>query len=149
MVLRRWISSPTRLYIISLPKPCWNMEGQMGRPKNYCDRISARNPDTEQLIRIAQTERLYATLVHELNEDGTVKSVKIFNCTDLEFPAQDIWLWYNPEVSGPNGVSKPRRQATHWIVRHPKPTPKSPRIPFKHGSYLCVGRKSCSPSVDR
>ena len=130
-------------------------EGQMGRPKKYGDRISARNPDTEQLPCIAQTERqrIYGgvvyvkslkrmvkiAIVHELNEDGTVKSVKIFICTDLQFPVQDICTWYNPEVSGPNRVSLPRRQATHWIGRHPKPTPKSPRIPFQYGSYRCVG----------
>ena len=85
-------------------------EGQMGRPKKYGDRISARNPDTEQLPCIAQTERqrIYGgvvyvkslkrmvkiAIVHELNEDGTVKSVKIFTCTDLQFPVQDICTWY-------------------------------------------------------
>lgn len=85
-------------------------EGQMGRPKKYGDRFSARNPDTEQLPCITQTEehRIYGgvayikslkrlvkvAIVHELKENGTIKSVKIFICTDLEFPAQDIWPWY-------------------------------------------------------
>lgn len=85
-------------------------EGQAGRPKKYGDRFSAQNPDTEQLPCIAQTEelRIYGGLVyikslkrlvkvaivHELRENGTVRSVKIFICTDLEFPAQDIWPWY-------------------------------------------------------
>ena len=32
-------------------------EGQMGRPKKYGDRFSARNPDTGQLPCIAQTKR--------------------------------------------------------------------------------------------
>ncbi len=85
-------------------------EGQRGRPKKYGDRFSARHPDTGQLPCIAQTEerRIYGgtayvkslkrmvkvALVHELKEDGTLKSVKIFICTDLQFPAQDIWPWY-------------------------------------------------------
>jgi Transposase DDE domain len=85
-------------------------EGQMGRPKKYGDRFWARNPDTEQLPCIAESEgqciyggivyvkslkRLVkVAIVHELKEDGKVKSVKIFLCTDLEFPAQDIWPWY-------------------------------------------------------
>ena len=85
-------------------------EGQMGRPKKYGDRFSARNPDTEQLRCIAESEeqRIYGgivyvkslkrlvkvAIVHDLKEEGKVKSVKIFICTDLEFPAQDIWPWY-------------------------------------------------------
>ena len=85
-------------------------KGQKGRPNKYGDRFSALNPDTRQLPCIAQTEwqRIYGgvvyvkslkrmvkiALVHELKEDGAVKSVKIFICTDLEFPAQDIWPWY-------------------------------------------------------
>ena len=85
-------------------------EGQMGRPKKYGDRFSVQNPQTEQLPCIAQTEgqRIFGgvvyikslkrlvkiALVQELKEDGTVKSVKIFICTDLEFPAQDIWPLY-------------------------------------------------------
>jgi hypothetical protein len=94
------------LYYAPSPKS----EGQIGRPKKYGDRFWALNPDTEQLPCIAQTEgqRIYGgvvyvkslkrlvkmAIVHELKEDGTVKSVKIFICTDLEFPAQNIWPWY-------------------------------------------------------
>jgi hypothetical protein len=33
-------------------------------------------------------------IVHTLKEEGKVKSVKIFICTDLEFPVQDVWRWY-------------------------------------------------------
>ena len=85
-------------------------EGQMGRPKKYGDRFSVRNPDTAQLPCIAQSDdqRIYGgvvyvkslkrlvkvAIVHELKEDSQIKSVKIFICTDLEFPAQDIWTWY-------------------------------------------------------
>jgi len=85
-------------------------EGQLGCPKKYGDRFSSKSPDTGQLPCISQTEgqRIYAgvvyvkslkrmvkiALVHQLKEDGTVKSVKIFICTDLEFPAHDIWPWY-------------------------------------------------------
>ena len=85
-------------------------EGQKGRPKKYGDRFSARNPDAEALPCIAQSEhqRIFggivfvkllkrlvkAVIVHELKNEGQVKSVKIFICTDLEFPAQDIWPWY-------------------------------------------------------
>ena len=85
-------------------------EGQMGRPKKYGDRFWALNPDTEQLPCITQTEgqRTYGgvvyvkslkrlvnmAIVHELKDDGSVKSVKIFICTDLQFPTQDIWNWY-------------------------------------------------------
>lgn len=82
-------------------------ERQKGRPKKYGDRFSARNPDTEQLPCIAKTEgqRIYGGVVyvkslkrmvkiaqvHERKQDGAVKSVKTFICTDPEFPAQDIW----------------------------------------------------------
>lgn len=85
-------------------------EGQMGRPKKYGDRISPRNPDTEQLPCIDENEehRIYGgvvyvkslkrfvkvAIVHGLKEDGKIKSVKIFICTDLEFPTLDIWPWY-------------------------------------------------------
>lgn len=85
-------------------------EGQKGRPKKYGDRFSARNPDSGLLPCIARTEgqciyggvayvkslkRLVkVAIVHELKEDDTVRAVKIFICTDLEFPAQDIWPWY-------------------------------------------------------
>lgn len=85
-------------------------EGQMGRPKKYGDRFWALGPDTERLPCIAQTEgqRTYGgavyvkslkrlvkmAIVHELKDDGSVKSVKIFICTDLQFPTQDIWPWY-------------------------------------------------------
>ena len=85
-------------------------KGQLGRPKKYGDRFFSKSPDTDQLPCIAQTEvqRIYAgvayvkslkrmvkiALVHQLKEDGTVKSVKIFICTDLEFLAHDIWTWY-------------------------------------------------------
>lgn len=85
-------------------------EGQKGRPKKYGDRFSARNPDTDRLPCIAQTERqcvygglayvkslgrlVKVAIVHELNADGTPKTVKIFLCTDLGFPAQDIWPSY-------------------------------------------------------
>lgn len=85
-------------------------EGQKGRPKKYGDRFSVRNPDTEQLACIAQDEGqcIYGGLVyvkslkrivkmaiiHELKQDGTIKSVKIFICTDLDFPVEDIWPWY-------------------------------------------------------
>jgi len=70
----------------------------------------AKKPDAAQLPCIAQPEgqciyggvvyvkslkRLVkVALVHELKEDGTVKSVKIFICINLEFLAQDIWPWY-------------------------------------------------------
>lgn len=85
-------------------------EGQVGRPKKYGDRFWALNPDTEQLSCISQTEqqRIYGgvvyvkslkrlvkvAIVHELKNDGSIKSVKIFICTDLKFPTQDIWPWY-------------------------------------------------------
>jgi hypothetical protein len=85
-------------------------EGQMGRPKKYGDRFSARNPDTAHLPCIAQTkgQRIYGgvvyvkslkrlvkmAIVHELKDNGSVQSVKIFICTDLQFPTQDIWPWY-------------------------------------------------------
>lgn len=85
-------------------------KGQRGRPKKYGDRFSARNPDVQQLAIIAQDEEqciyggivyvkslkrlVKAAIVHELKNDGSIKSVKIFICTDLEFPAQDIWPWY-------------------------------------------------------
>lgn len=84
--------------------------GQVGRPKKYGDRFWALNPDTDQLPCISQTEqqRMYGgvvyvkslkrlvkmAIVHELKNDGSVKSVKIFICTDLQFPTQDIWNWY-------------------------------------------------------
>lgn len=84
--------------------------GQKGRPKKYGVRFSAKKPDAEQLPCISQTEerRIYGgvvyikslkrlvkvAIVHELKENDAVKSVKIFICTDLEFPAQDIWPWY-------------------------------------------------------
>lgn len=85
-------------------------EGQKGRPKKYGDRFSARNPCPQHLPCIAQREdqRIYGgvvyvkslkrlvkmAIVHELKDEGKIKSVKIFICTDLEFPAQDIWPWY-------------------------------------------------------
>lgn len=85
-------------------------EGQKGRPKKYGDRFSARNPCPQHLPCIAQGEdqRIYGgvvyvkslkrlvkmAIVHELKDEGKIKSVKIFICTDLEFPAQDIWPWY-------------------------------------------------------
>ncbi|MCS7035627.1 MAG: transposase, partial [Saprospiraceae bacterium] len=94
------------LHYAPLPKE----EGQRGWPKKYGDRFSARNPDARQLPCIAQEEdhRIYAgvayvkslkrlvniAIVHELNKDGAVKSVKSFICTDLKFPAKDIWTWY-------------------------------------------------------
>jgi hypothetical protein len=84
--------------------------GQMGRPKKYGDRFSVQTPDIEQLPCIGENEdlRIYcgtvyvkslkrlvkAAIVHELKENGKIKSVRIFICTDLEFPAQDIWPWY-------------------------------------------------------
>jgi hypothetical protein len=84
--------------------------GQMGRPKKYGDRFSIRTPDSEYLPCITENKdrRIYggivyvkslkrlvkAAIVHELKEDGKIKSVKIFICTDLEFLAQDIWPWY-------------------------------------------------------
>jgi hypothetical protein len=85
-------------------------EGQMGRPKKYGDRFSVRNIDTEQLPCIAESseQRIYGgvvyvkslkrmtkvAIVQELKEQSKIKSVKIFICTDLEFPPQDIWPWY-------------------------------------------------------
>lgn len=85
-------------------------EGQRGRPKKYGDRFCARNPDTEHLPSISENEhqRIYGgviyvkslkrlvkvAIVHELKDQGKIKSVKIFICTDLEFPVQDIWPWY-------------------------------------------------------
>jgi len=84
--------------------------GQMGRPKKYGDRLSIRNLDTEKLPCIAESEEnciyggvvyvkslkrlVKVNIVHTLKEEGKVKSVKIFICTDLEFPVQDVWLWY-------------------------------------------------------
>ncbi len=85
-------------------------EGQKGRPKKYGDRFSARNPQSEQLPCIAekQEQRIYGgvayvrslkrlvkiAIVHALKEDGSIKSVKIFICTHLEFPARDIAPYY-------------------------------------------------------
>lgn len=85
-------------------------EGQMGRPKKYGDRVSVRNPDNEQLPCIAesQEQRIYGgivyvkslkrmvkvAIVHELKQEGKIKSVKIFICTDVNFPAHDICPWY-------------------------------------------------------
>lgn len=85
-------------------------KGQRGRPKKYGDRFRARNPDVQQLAIISEDEerRIYggivyvkslkrlvkAAIIHELKAEGQIKSVKIFICTDLEFPAQDIWPWY-------------------------------------------------------
>ena len=85
-------------------------EGQKGRPKKYGDRFLAKNPNTDQLPCIAQsdTQRIYGgivyvkslkrlvrvAIVHELRENEQIKSVKIFICTDLQFPVQDIWPWY-------------------------------------------------------
>jgi Transposase DDE domain len=85
-------------------------EGQKGRPKKYGDRFFARNPNTEHLPCIAQseTQRIYGgvtyikslkrlvkvAIVHELKENSVIKSVKIFICTDLDFPPQDIWPCY-------------------------------------------------------
>lgn len=90
--------------------PPSKIEGRKGRPKKYGDRFSARNPDTQQLGCIAEKEgqRIYggllyvkslkrlvkAAVVQELKEDGQIKSVKIFICTDLEFSAQDILPYY-------------------------------------------------------
>ncbi len=84
--------------------------GQKGRPKKYGDRFSTRTPDTTHLPCIAQTEgkSIYGgvvyvkslkrlvkvAIVHELKEDHTIKTSRIFICTDLEFPTQDIWQWY-------------------------------------------------------
>ena len=85
-------------------------KGQIGRPKKYGDRFSAQNPDAQQLAIISENkeQRIYggiiyvkslkrlvkAAIVHELKTDGQIKSVKVFICTDLEFPPQDIWPWY-------------------------------------------------------
>ena len=84
--------------------------GQMGRPKKYGTRFSSRTPDPEQLPCIAENKdhRIYGgtiyvkslkrmvnvAIVHELKEDGKIKSVKIFICTDLKFPVHNIWSWY-------------------------------------------------------
>jgi hypothetical protein len=98
------------LYYAPSPKS----EGQIGRLKKHGDRFWALNPDAEQLPCIAQTEgqRIYGgvvyvkslkrlvmmAIVYEPKEDGSVKSVKVFICTDLEFPAQNIWPWYKRRV---------------------------------------------------
>ncbi|MCS6929116.1 MAG: hypothetical protein NZM43_06420 [Saprospiraceae bacterium] len=65
-------------------------------------------------------------IVHELSQDGVVKSVQRFICTDLKFPAQDIWSRYKSRLQ----VEFLYRDAK----RHPgasrcsKPAPKSPAI---------------------
>lgn len=85
-------------------------EGQRGRPKKYGDRFSVRTPDVQQLAVVSENEeqRIYGgivyvkslkrlvkvSIVHELKADGQIKSVRVFICTDLEFPAQDILSWY-------------------------------------------------------
>ena len=47
------------------------------------------------VVYVKSLKRLVkVAIVHELKEEGKIKSVKIFICTDLEFPAQDIWPWY-------------------------------------------------------
>ncbi|MCS6928656.1 MAG: transposase [Saprospiraceae bacterium] len=91
-------------------------EGRRRQPKKYGDRFSARKVDAQQLPCVAQKEshRIYAgvafvvkslrrvvniAIVHELNQDGVVKSVKRFICsTDLKFPAQDIWSRYKSRL---------------------------------------------------
>jgi hypothetical protein len=50
---------------------------------------------SRELVYVKSLKRLVkVAIVHELRENDAVKSVKIFICTDLEFPAQDIWPWY-------------------------------------------------------
>lgn len=76
----------------------------------YGDRFSPRNPDTGQLSCIVEKERqriyggliyvkslrrlVKAAIVHELKEDGQIKSAKTFICTDLDFPVLDILPYY-------------------------------------------------------
>lgn len=112
--------------------------GQMGRPKKYGDRFRAGNPDTGQLPCITQTDeqRIYGgvayvhslkrlvkvAIVHELKEDGSVKSVKLFICTNLEFPAQDIWPWYKSrfQIEFLYRDAKQHTGLEHTQSRHPK-----------------------------
>ena len=83
---------------------------QVGRPKKYGDRFSVKNPDPEQLPCIAQSkeQRIYGgtiyvkslkrsvkvAIVHQLKADSSLKTAKIYICTDLEFPTQDILTYY-------------------------------------------------------
>lgn len=84
--------------------------GQRGRPKKYGERFAAKNPDPTQLpcltsntsqrifggvVYVKSLKRLVkVAIVHELHENGQLKSSKTFMCTDIDFPAQDIWPWY-------------------------------------------------------
>lgn len=83
---------------------------QKGRPKKYGDRFSIKNPDPQQLPCIAESkeQRIYGgtiyvkslkrlvkvAIVHHLKADSSLQIAKIYICTDLELPVQDILTYY-------------------------------------------------------
>lgn len=85
-------------------------EGQRGAPKKMGDRFWAKKLESGLLPCLSQTEdqRIYGgtayvkslgrlvkvAIVHELKEDGQIKSAKVFICTDLTFDPRDILTWY-------------------------------------------------------
>lgn len=94
------------LYYAPPPKKA----AQKGRPKKYGDRFSINNPDPQQLPCIAESkeQRIYGgtiyvkslkrlvkvAIVHHLKVDSSLQTAKIYICTDLELPVQDILTYY-------------------------------------------------------
>jgi hypothetical protein len=85
-------------------------QGQVGAPKKKGDRFRPKELQDGQLPCLSQTEgeRIYGgtayvgslgrlvtiAVVQQLREDGSVKSAKVFICTDLEFAPLEVLTYY-------------------------------------------------------
>lgn len=81
-----------------------------GRPKEFAGRVDVKSPDPEHFTVCCKEPewRLYEAVVHckafkrwlkvavlhELDEKGNVKRVKIYASTDLQLPGHDVYIYY-------------------------------------------------------
>lgn len=95
--------------VLHYPAPA-KKAGQIGRPRKYGDRFSPRQVNSEHLPCLSQSpeQRTYGgtayvkslkrlvkiAIVQTLKTDGSIKSVKIFISTDLDFATHDICPYY-------------------------------------------------------
>ena len=86
-------SHPKKKVKRSGSKICRPLSGQKTR-----HRATALHHPNDKTVYLQESSRYQVLQAHvkivfvpELMEYSTLKSVKIFICTDLEFPAQDIW----------------------------------------------------------
>ena len=81
-----------------------------GRPKTFAGKVDVKNPDPEHFTVCCEESgwRLYegvvhckafkrwlkVVLLHEIDENGQVRRVKIYASTDLQLPGYDVFIYY-------------------------------------------------------